>query len=106
MKLKIDDKYSIVRQDNPYEFYATRYGERWRELVGDGLVLALVQHIEQTKALLKDIERAGSEPEYDEDCDGNEDYIGDTNVCPVCRYEYGHAPDCQLDKLLYEQEVG
>ncbi len=47
MELKIDDKYSIVLNDNPYEFYATRYGERWRNLVGDGLILAMAYKLEE-----------------------------------------------------------
>lgn len=50
MELKINDKYSIVLNDgndgNPFEFYATRYGERWRELAGDNLVLAMVYALE------------------------------------------------------------
>lgn len=35
-----------VSHDNGVDFKALRYGEPWRSLTGDGLVLALVQHIE------------------------------------------------------------
>lgn len=36
------------------EFYALRHGEYWRDLCGDGLVLALVQEIDDLKNQLKE----------------------------------------------------
>ena len=47
MELKINDRYSIVLNDKPFEFYATRYGERWRELAGDNLVLAMIYKLRE-----------------------------------------------------------
>jgi hypothetical protein len=41
-----DGKYT-VEHDNGTNFHALRYGEPWRDLTGDGLVLALVQRIEE-----------------------------------------------------------
>lgn len=41
-----DGKYT-VEHTNGTNFKAYRYGEEWRDLTGDGLVLALVQKIEE-----------------------------------------------------------
>jgi hypothetical protein len=40
-----DDKYTVLHEDGA-NLRALHYGEPWRDLVGDGLVLALVQRIE------------------------------------------------------------
>ena len=47
-----DGKYT-VHHEHGTNFRALRYGETWRDLTGDGLVLALVQEIErlQTQAV-------------------------------------------------------
>ncbi len=42
----VDGKY-IVSHDNGYNFKALRYGKKWRDLTGDGLILALVHKIEE-----------------------------------------------------------
>lgn len=44
-------KYTI-QHDNGANFKALRYGEEWRDLTGDGLVLALVQRIEELQLQL------------------------------------------------------
>lgn len=36
-----------VRHSNGADFHALRHGDRWRELAGDNLILALVSRIEQ-----------------------------------------------------------
>lgn len=36
-----------IRHTNGTDFHALRHGERWRELAGDNLILALVSRIEQ-----------------------------------------------------------
>jgi hypothetical protein len=41
-----DGKYTVEHEDGA-GICALRYGEEWRDLVGDGLVLALVQRIEE-----------------------------------------------------------
>lgn len=38
-------KYTVIHE-NGCNFKALRYGEEWRDLVGDGLVLAIVQEHE------------------------------------------------------------
>lgn len=40
-----DGKYTVIHS-NGTDFHALRHGDRWRELTGDGFVLALVQEIE------------------------------------------------------------
>jgi hypothetical protein len=43
-------KYTIVNDvENTGDFYALRYGEEWRDLIGDKLVLALVSEIEDLR---------------------------------------------------------
>lgn len=41
----------IVKHENGANLRAERYGEPWRDLCGDGLVLALVQRIETLEEL-------------------------------------------------------
>ena len=50
--LKLSEgKYTIISpEDNKGNFRALRYGEEWRDLTGDGLVLSLVQHAEELEA--------------------------------------------------------
>jgi hypothetical protein len=50
IKLQVDPKYTIIVPETTEEyeegrFRALRYGEEWRDLTGDGLVLALVYKI-------------------------------------------------------------
>lgn len=47
-----DGKYTISH-DNGTAFKALRYGEPWRDLTGDGLLLALVQHIEKLEGQIE-----------------------------------------------------
>jgi hypothetical protein len=50
-----DGKYTVTH-DNGAGFRALRYGEPWRDLTGDGLVLALVQEIEELREKVKKYE--------------------------------------------------
>jgi hypothetical protein len=43
-------KYTVIH-DNGANLHALRHGEPWRELVGDGLVLAMAQRIEDLEVL-------------------------------------------------------
>jgi hypothetical protein len=36
-----DGKYEVIHNSNPYEFKALRYGEPWRDLCGDNLILQM-----------------------------------------------------------------
>ena len=49
----LDGKYTVIH-NNGNNFKALRYGEEWRDLAGDGLVLALVQRIEELEEKLED----------------------------------------------------
>lgn len=46
----LDGKYTIVFDEKTGRLEALRYGEPWRDLVGDGLVLAMLQEIDRLKA--------------------------------------------------------
>lgn len=51
----IDGKYT-VQMDEKGRLYALRYGEPWRDLVGDKLVLALASELEMLRERVKTIE--------------------------------------------------
>lgn len=102
--------------------HALRYGERWRDLTGDGMVLALVQEIAELREKLTDLvvscedtgcvreieagccgdgsyARAcrllGREPKWPEDWDmpgDEEDDDEDSTPCVMCDGD-GHHPD-------------
>ena len=42
------NKYTVIFLDNGH-MEALRYGEKWRDLTGDGLVLAMLQEIDDLK---------------------------------------------------------
>lgn len=51
-----EGKYSIVLEDG-YKMTALRYGEKWnRDLIGDGMILAMLQHIESLEDRIKELE--------------------------------------------------
>lgn len=48
-----DGKYTVVlNETSPFEFKALRYGEEWRSLTGDNLVLGLVYKIQELEEQL------------------------------------------------------
>ena len=48
-RIELDDgKYTVVH-DNGAGLHALRYGEHWRDMTGDGLVLAMAQEIEDLR---------------------------------------------------------
>lgn len=49
-KVTVNDGKYTVRHENGANLRAERYGDPWRDLTGDGLVLALVQRIEELEA--------------------------------------------------------
>lgn len=54
LRVTVDDgKYTLV-QDATGKQFALRYGEPWRDLVGDGLTLALGYSIEEARKLAED----------------------------------------------------
>lgn len=57
-KIKVDDKYEVIvnQESNKFEFKALRYGQEWRNLIGDNLVLAMfyrIQELEEENNKLK-----------------------------------------------------
>jgi len=44
-----DGKYTVILPEDG-SLHALRYGEKWRDLIGDGMVLALVQRIEELES--------------------------------------------------------
>lgn len=46
--IRIDDKYT-VKHEHGANLRTERYGEPWREHVGDGLILAMAQEIESLR---------------------------------------------------------
>lgn len=56
-------KYTVVNElDEPNgKFYALRYGEEWRSLAGDNLVLAMYHEIEELREKLSEAESLLSE---------------------------------------------
>ena len=55
-----DEKYTVVLNDGcdgkKFNFEALRYNDPWRNLCGDNLVLALVQHIRDQEDKVKELE--------------------------------------------------
>jgi len=56
-KLDLENgKYTIVEDLNKGKFEALRYGDEWRNLIGDNLILALVYKIQELEEKLKGVE--------------------------------------------------
>ena len=60
------DKYEVVWQEHlnhnkeviRTEFYALRFGMRWRDLTGDKLILSMMQRIEELQAEVEGLSNA------------------------------------------------
>lgn len=50
-----DNKYTIIFYDDG-SLKALRYGEHWRDLTGDGLVLAMLQEIDDLKEQINSLQ--------------------------------------------------
>lgn len=50
-RIEIDNKYTVIHS-NGTGLRAERYGQPWRDLTGDGLVLAMAQEIEELREKL------------------------------------------------------
>jgi len=69
-RIEIEDgKYAVVH-DNGADLRALRYGEPWRDLTGDGLVLAMAQEIEALRPAAEVgqqlVERGITLPQFDD----------------------------------------
>jgi hypothetical protein len=52
-EIKLGDKYTVIEDFQNGVFKALRYGEEWRNLVGDNLILAMLYRIEELENELK-----------------------------------------------------
>ncbi|CUB28335.1 hypothetical protein [Bacillus cereus] len=98
----LDGKYTVVNElSDGGGLHALRYGETWRNLAGDNLILAMFHEIEELQNN-KDVEIAKVEwtpshqsyfsagDESEPFCSKCEKYLGDDfNYCPDC--------GCKLD---------
>lgn len=56
--IKLDNgKYEVISHDNMKKFECTRYGESWRDLIGDNLMLSMFYRIKELEDEVKDLER-------------------------------------------------
>ena len=58
-----DGKYTYVCNDDGSDQHVQRYGERWRDLTGDGFVLAMAQKIEKQQERIAELEKEVNEHE-------------------------------------------
>jgi len=69
MRVEIDNKYTIIFDQEPFRFEALRGGKSWRDLTGDKLILAMAQRIEELEKQLylapRDIGKVITYPEDD-----------------------------------------
>ncbi len=68
------EKYT-VSHDNGLNFHALRYGEPWRDLTGDGLVLAMAQRIEELEMVMRDVLDGTLSPTMRRTHDGMANYM-------------------------------
>ncbi len=52
-RISVEDGKYIVVHDNGANLHCLRHGRPWRDLLGDGMVLALVQRIEELESQVK-----------------------------------------------------
>ncbi|CAH8772254.1 hypothetical protein [Paenibacillus dendritiformis] len=53
-RVTVNEKYEIVIDWSKNIFKALRYGEEWRNLVGDNLILAMAYRIQELEQVVKD----------------------------------------------------
>ena len=46
-------KYTVVFEDG--EFKALRYGEEWRSLTGDGMILSMLHEVERLRTIVAEV---------------------------------------------------
>lgn len=71
-----DGKYTVILTDNGKRFRALRYGEEWKDLAGDGMVLSMfykIQELEEENKTMKN--RLEISPQGDDKIDELEDII-------------------------------
>lgn len=96
----MDGKYTIIH-DNGVNLRALRHGEPWREMCGDGMILAMAHRIEELELRLKGlpvnpkdnvpVETSKMRLDYHIQ-DGNDPYIG-VYITPTKDYEASTSQD-------------
>lgn len=70
----LDGKYTVIFDEDTGRLSALRYGEPWRDLVGDGMVLAMLQRVDalqqEVDALQRRIDGMKTDPALAGDCAG------------------------------------
>jgi len=65
-------KYTFIITEQPkFEFKCLRYGGEWRDFVGDGAVMSLVQELDDARKLLKEIDEYLSSNKLNTVCSGS-----------------------------------
>lgn len=93
-----DGKYTVVF-DKQGRLYALRNGETWRDMTGDGMVLAMLQRIDKDVAThmadqsrIAKLEKALQEMTVVDPLDNYERCL----FCAAIVHRYGHVDDCSL----------
>jgi hypothetical protein len=60
-----DGKYTILFDETTGALEAQRYGQKWRDLTGDGMVLAMLQEIQVLREAIGDIMVTNTIPSND-----------------------------------------
>ena len=71
-KIELENGKYTVSHDNGTNFHALRYGEEWRNLTGDGLILAMAHRIEKLEIFISKAFQA--HPNLDLDIGNLDDY--------------------------------
>ena len=50
----VNGKYTVIFEDSG-GLKALRYGEEWRDLTGDGLVLSMLQEVEELRQIVNEV---------------------------------------------------
>ena len=92
-RIELDDgKYTVVH-DSGAGLHALRYGEHWRDMTGDGLVLAMAQEIEDLRRRIAPVQQV-SVP------DGWKLVPVEPTPEMVCAAEEAHMPFGDMDIAL------
>lgn len=63
-RIELDDgKYTVVH-DSGAGLHALRYGEHWRDMTGDGLVLAMAQEIEDLRRRIVPVQQVSAQDKF------------------------------------------
>jgi len=73
-----DGKYKIVRNDDNYQFECLRYDEKWRDLTGDKMLWALVDHVVNLRVALHRLLHEDMQNDITAACQQAREALGET----------------------------